>query len=166
MTEMGLRPYKELLPMRRSQVDLANELVHIPDSKTAGGVADMPMTALAKQAFEAQLAETAGIDHLFPSGRRDGAKPHLTNLRKTWARTLKKAGVPYFSLYELRHTFATRLSAGGVADHFVSQALRQEDATVFRRYSQAKLEMLRQALGRLDRRANEREEDFGTAKAS
>ena len=31
----------------------------------------------------------------------------------------KKAGVPYFALYELRHTFATRLSAGGVADHMV-----------------------------------------------
>jgi integrase len=64
-------------------------------------------------------------------------------------------------MYELRHTFATRLSAGGVADHFVAQALRQDDSADFKRYSQAKLEMLREALGRLDRRANER--SLGTA---
>ncbi len=78
----------------------------------------------------------------------------MTNLRKVWAGTLKKAGVPYFAPYELRHTFATRLSAGGVADHMVTQMLRQGDAEVFKLYSQAKL---REALAKLDRQANERE---------
>lgn len=34
-----------------------------------------------------------------------------------------------------RHTFATRLSAGGVADHFVTQLLRQGDSAVFKRYN-------------------------------
>jgi len=54
-----------------------------------------------------------------------------------------------------RHTFATRLSAGGVADHFVTQMLRQGDSDVFKRYSQAKLNMMREALAKLDRQANE-----------
>lgn len=80
----------------------------------------------------------------------------MTNLRKVWAGTLKRAGVPYFALYELRHTFATRLSAGGVADHMVTQMLRQGDANVFKLYSQAKLGMMREALAKLDRKANER----------
>jgi integrase len=79
---------------------------------------------------------------------------------------LRRAGVAHFSLYELRHTFATRLSAGGVADHFVTQMLRQGDAGVFKRYSQAKLNMMREALARLDRKANEHSETFGTAKPS
>ncbi len=56
----------------------------------------------------------------------------MTWLRKVWVATLEKAGVPYFSIYELRHTFATRLSAGGVADHMVTQMLRQGDADVFK----------------------------------
>ncbi|MGH9654616.1 MAG: hypothetical protein ACRD6B_14260 [Bryobacteraceae bacterium] len=47
----------------------------------------------------------------------------------------KKAVVPYFSLYELRHTLATRLSAGGLADRMVMQMLRQGDAEVFKLYS-------------------------------
>ena len=45
-------------------------------------------------------------------------------------------------------SFATRLSAGGVADHMVTQMLRQEDAEVFRLYSQAKLGMMREALAK------------------
>ena len=79
---------------------------------------------------------------------------------------MRRAGVPYFSLYELRHTFATRLSAGGVADHFVTQMLRQGDSGVFKRYRQAKLNMMREALARLNRRANEHGGNFGTGRAN
>lgn len=163
ISEMGLRPYKELMPMRKAEVDLENRLVHIPDSKTPNGEGDMPMTDLAWQAFKDQIEEAKGSDYLFPTPRR---KPHITNLRKVWAATLQKAKVPYFSLYALRHTFATRLSAGGVADHFVTQLLRQGDAGVFKRYSQAKLNMMREAMGRLDRKANEREAVSGTGKSN
>jgi integrase len=79
---------------------------------------------------------------------------------------VRRAGVPYFTIYELRHTFATRLSSGGVADHFVTMMLRQGDATVFKRYSQAKFNMMREALDRLDRRANEHERSFATARSN
>jgi integrase len=156
IAEMGLRPYKELLPMRKEHVDLENRLVHIPDSKTQSGEGDMPMTDRAWFAFKQQIEESRGSEYVFPSPRSGGRKPHIANLRKAWAATLKRAGVPYFSIYELRHTFATRLSAGGVADHFVTQMLRQSDAGVFKRYSQAKLNMMREALTQLDRAANER----------
>lgn len=163
MTEMGLRPYRELLPMLKSQVDLENRVAHIPDSKTENGIADMPMTEPAYAAFKEQIEQTPGCDYLFPRLTDRGAKPYLCSLKKTWRTALRRAGVPYFSLYELRHTFATRLSAGGVADHFVPLMLRQGDADVFKRYSQAKLNMMREALTKLDRSANERPANFGTA---
>jgi integrase len=155
MVEMGLRPYKELLPMRRDQVDLDNRIVHVPDSKTENGIADMPMTDLAYNAFRERMAEPHGSDYLFPSPSPRATKPYIGSLKKVWGSTLRRAKVPYFSLYELRHTFATRLSAGGVADHFVTQLLRQGDSAVFKRYSQAKLNMMRAALRQLDRHANE-----------
>jgi len=66
----------------------------------------------------------------------------------------------------LRHTFASRLSAGGVSDHFVTLMLRQGDADVFKRYSQAKLNMMREALARLDRNANEHSASSITSKPS
>ncbi len=155
MVEMGLRPYRELLPMRKSQVDLANRLAHLPDSKTPNGIADMPMTERAFVAFKDQVDASEGSDYLFPSTGTTSTKPHLLNVRRSWNATLKRAGVEHFSLYELRHTFATRLSAGGVADHFVTQLLRQGDSAVFKRYSQAKLKMMREALAKLDRGAAE-----------
>ncbi len=166
ISEMGLRPFKELLPIQKCQVDLENRLVHIPDSKTPSGIGDMPMTEPAWAAFKAQMEEASESDYLFPPRTGCTEKPHLTSLRKAWEATLKRAGVPYFPLYELRHTFATRLSAGGVADHFVSQMLRQGDAGVFKRYSQAKFNMMREALGRLDRKANEHPANIGTAKTA
>jgi hypothetical protein len=83
MAEMGLRPYKELLPMRKCQVDLENEVVHIPDSKTTGGIADMPMTPLAKKTFAAQMEEALDSEFLFPSPK-PGRKPYLTTVRKAW----------------------------------------------------------------------------------
>jgi hypothetical protein len=42
-----------------------------------------------------------------------------------------------------------------VADEWVTQRLRQSDAQVFKKYSQMKLKMKREALEKLNRRANE-----------
>ena len=128
MVEMGLRPYRELTPMKKEQVDLQNGIVHLPDSKTVNGIADMPMTERAREAFASQMKQSRDSDYLFPSSRRGSRQPHITPVSKLWDQTLKRAGLPHFSLYELRHTFATRLSAGGVADHFVTQMLRQGDS--------------------------------------
>ena len=51
--------------------------------------------------------------------------------------------------------YATHLSAGGAADEWVTQLLRQGDAKVFKKYSQMKLQMKREALQKLNRKANE-----------
>ena len=63
--------------------------------------------------------------------------------------------VPYFRIYDLRSTYATSLSAGGVADERVRQLLRQTDAKVFKKYSQIKLQMKREAVEKLNRKASE-----------
>jgi len=168
MTEMGLRPYKELLRMRREQVDLENRIVHIPDSKTEAGVADMPMTERVAEAFRERLAEIpADCPWLFPTPVVGSRKPYIQSLKKTWNTTLEKAGVRYFPLYNLRHTFASRLSAGGVADRFVTLLLRQGDATVFKKYSHADLQMKRDALAKLEvQERDSQSEDLGTVRVN
>jgi uncharacterized protein YbjQ (UPF0145 family) len=47
------------------------------------------------------------------------------------------------------------LIAGGVADQWILQMLRQVDSQVFKKYSQMKLQMKREALEKINRRANE-----------
>jgi hypothetical protein len=42
-----------------------------------------------------------------------------------------------------------------LADEWVTQMLRQSDAQVFKKYSQMKLQVKREALVKLNRRANE-----------
>ena len=110
--------------------------------------------AVKKKFCPANQIELAGPGPwLFPSpGSRTG---YQVTFRKTWERVLRRAGVPYFRLYDLRSTHATRLSAGGVADEWVTQMLRQTDAKVFKKYSQMKLQMKREALARINRKANE-----------
>jgi integrase len=155
ITETGLRIYKELIPMRKDQVDLQNAVVWIPDSKTPNGIADVPLTSLAIDAFKNQMAISGPGPFLFPSDLNPSG--HLKKLKTVWTKTLRRAKVPYFRLYDLRSAYATRLSAGGVADEWVTQLLRQSDAQVFKKYSQMKLKMKREALEKLNRRANEME---------
>jgi integrase len=160
VTETGLRIYKELAPMKKEHLDLENGIAWIPDSKTINGVAEVPLTEIAIRAFGRQMALAGPGPYLFPN--RDNPEQHQTTFKTTWRATLRRAGVPYFRIYDLRSTYATRLSAGGVADEFVTQLLRQGDAKVFKKYSQMKLQMKREALGKLNRAANERRKSFGS----
>jgi|SRR5579862_757860 len=153
ITETGLRIYKELVPMKKEQLDLTNAMVWIPDSKTPNGVAEVPLTPLALQAFRDQMRLSPCSPYLFPSDQNPSG--HLRTLKTTWEATLRRAKVSYFRIYDLRSTYATRLSAGGVADEWVTQMLRQGDAQVFKKYSQMKLQMKREALEKLNRHANE-----------
>jgi len=153
IAETGLRVKKELLPMKKDQIDFFNAVLWIPDSKTPNGVAEIPLSKLALEAFRDQLAISGNGEFLFPSDlNKEG---HLRSLRTAWRKALKRAGVPYFRLYDLRSTYATRLSAGGVADEWVIQMLRQGDSQVFKKYSQMKLQMKREALAKINRQANE-----------
>src|SRR2546429_5428880 len=147
--------------MRKEQVDVVNAVVLLPDSKTPNGVAEVPLTEAALAAFKNQIEISGPGPFLFPS------QTNPTGFQKTfknvWARTLRKAGVKYFRLYDLRSTYATRLSAGGVADEWVTQLLRQSDSKVFKKYSQMKLRMQREALEKMNRQANEMTVEVTTA---
>jgi integrase len=153
ITETGLRIYKELIPMKKEQLDFTNATVWIPDSKTPNGVAEVPLTPLAADAFRDQIRLSPCSPYLFPSDQNPSG--HIRTLKTTWEATLRRAKVRYFRIYDLRSTYATRLSAGGVAGEGVTQMLRQGDAQVFKKYSQMKLQMKREALEKLNRHANE-----------
>ena len=154
ITETGLRIRKELLAARKDQVDFCDIIFWIPDSKTPSGRAELPLTELAAEAFRDQIELAGPGDWLFPSS--ESKSGHLESVKKGWRKTLENAGITYFRIYDLRSTFGTRLSAGGVSDEWVTQMLRQGDAKVFKKYSRMKLQMRREALGKLDRLASER----------
>jgi integrase len=122
------------MSMKKDQLDLPNAVVWIPDSKTPNGIAEVPLTPLAVDAFRDQLSIAGDGLFLFPSDLNPTG--HQVELKTVWQKSLRRAKVPYFRIYDLRSTYATRLSAGGVADEWVTQLLRQGDSQVFKRYSQ------------------------------
>jgi len=67
ISESGLRVYKELMGMKKEQVDLENAMVWIPDSKTPNGIAEVPLTELAREAFRDQIRIAGPGTWLFPS---------------------------------------------------------------------------------------------------
>ncbi|MBV8904455.1 MAG: tyrosine-type recombinase/integrase [Acidobacteriia bacterium] len=164
ITETGLRVYKGLMPMKKEQVDVENALAWIPDSKTPNGVAEVPLTDMALAAFRDQIRISGTEAWLFPND--ESSTGYQKSLKTAWRLTLKRAKVPYFRIYDLRSTYATRLSAGGVADEWVTQLLRQGDAKVFKKYSQMKLQMKREALKKINRKANEGHLGFDTERAN
>jgi integrase len=104
ITETGLRVYKELAPMKKEDVDLDNALVWIPDSKTASGVAEVPLTELAVEAVRDQMALAGDGEYLFPNADGTGFQ---ASFRKVWGTTLRRAG-----------KLCTELPAGGVSGPF------------------------------------------------
>ena len=128
-TETGLRVFKELMPTKQEQVDLEKAVVWIPDSKTPNGIAEVPLTDLSLGAFREQI-RISGRTWLFPSDEITSG--HQKTLKTVWHATLRRAKVAYFRIYDLRSTYATSLSAGGVADEWITQLLRQGDAKVFK----------------------------------
>lgn len=103
------------------------------------GIAEVPLTDIAVEAFRCQLAVSGPGPFLFPS--EGNADRYQKTFKTVWHATLRRAGVRYFGFMNLRSTYATRLSAGRVADEFATQLLRQGDAKVFKKYSQMKLQM-------------------------
>jgi integrase len=104
-------------------------------------------------AFRNQLSLAGPGEWLFPGHRTAGQ--HYRSAKGIWRAALRKAGVSYFRIYDLRSTYATRLSAGGVADEWVVQLLRQGNSDVLKKYSQMKLTIKREALQQINRRADE-----------
>jgi len=84
-------------------VDLANRTAWIPDSKTPSGVAEVPLSDLAVEAFRSQMEEAGPGLYLFPAL---GGSGHQKSLEKIWHSTLKRAGNPV--LQDLRSAVDVR----------------------------------------------------------
>jgi integrase-like protein len=82
ITESGLRVYKELMPIRKEQVDLENAVVWIPDSKSPNGIAEVPLTELALEAFRDQIRTSGFGPWLFPS--EENPTGHQITLKTVW----------------------------------------------------------------------------------
>ena len=97
---------------------LDNAVVWIADSKTPNGISEVPLTNVALEAFRGQIRISGPGPWLFPS--HNNPSTHQKTLKTVWHAVLRRAKVPYFRIYDLRSTYATRFerrrSGGRVGD--------------------------------------------------
>jgi integrase len=123
IVETGLRIGKEAFPLEWKDVDLLNGTINIRESKTLAGRRQMPLSDNCKAEL-IQWRNSVGPQfsvYVFPN--LANPKTHVKSVKKSWANTLKAARVNYFPIYNLRATFASRLSAAGAPDVFIAQMM-------------------------------------------
>jgi hypothetical protein len=72
------------------------------------------------------------------------------HVSRKFAHYLRKAKLEGFKLHSLRHTFATNLVSAGVDIYAVSRLLGHSDIRTSLIYAKARMETLREAVGRLE----------------
>jgi len=154
--ETGMRT-GEMLKLRWEDVDLLNDVLQIGRSKTAAGIRAVPISALCRTELLRwrNLVGPKFSEWVFPNFEKR-RHPLQRGGRKAWASTLKKAGLPFFPIYYLRHTFASRLTSAGVSPLTIAQMLGHSSTQIVPRYAQVmdqnrldamkKLEVLRQSI--------------------
>jgi len=133
--ETGLRT-GEMLNLRWKDINFLDDVLHVEKSKTKSGLRVVPLSAGCKTEL-LRWRNLIGPDFsecVFPN--LSNHRHPLQGGRKAWASTLKKAGLPFFPIYYLRHTFASRLTAAGVSPLTIAQMLGHSSTQIVPRYAQ------------------------------
>ncbi|MEH1011727.1 site-specific integrase [Micromonospora sp. CPCC 206060] len=171
---MGLRR-GELLGLRWSDLDLdegtmtiaqtvqrAGGKLHLQDTKTEDSESVLPLpdwtwVALLdhqeRQRRERERLAEVWRDHglVFPSEVGTPMEPR--NLNRHFAALRETADCPDVRLHDLRHTVVSLLMEMGVPPHVVQAIARHADVKItLKIYAHANLDVMRQALGKLDGR--------------
>jgi integrase len=148
--ETGMRSHREALALRWNAIDFANDLIRVKESKTRAGIRNIPVSARCKAEL-LRWREKIGPEFspfVFPNLRTPSSQ--IKDVRHAWEKALKDAGIEYFWIYNLRHTFASRLSAAGVSDLFVAQMIGHSTPSILQKYSKAIDEYRRDAVRKLE----------------
>jgi integrase len=149
--ETGLRSGKEALALKWADVDFLDESIRVRQSKTMAGQRIVPMSSRCN----AELLRWQGLfgpnfsDYVFPKPGRP--ETHLRDVRAAWANALSAAGLEHFWIYDLRHTFASRVIQAGVSHIFVAQIMgHSSSSSILQTYAKAIDEYKRSAISKLE----------------
>jgi integrase len=151
IVETGMRSHREALALLWDAINFANDSVRVRESKTPGGHQKRPAYREVQKTELLRWREMLGPEFspfVFPNMWAP-ARPR-NDIRHAWAKALKDAGLDHFWIYNLRHTFGSRLSAAGVSDLFVAQMIGHSSPGILQRYSKAIDEYRRDAVRKLE----------------
>jgi integrase len=150
LVETGLRVGKEALPLKWTDIDVTNGTLCVRESKTVAGRRMAPLSDYCKGELLRwrELTGPEYSEYVFFNDRNPSA--HLLELPKTWKRALKKANIEYFPIYNLRHTFATRMQEAGTTPVTLAQMMGHSSTGIIQTYAKVLDEYRRDAVKKLE----------------
>jgi len=146
--ETGMRP-EEVFRTKHENVHLDRRYVFVPNGKTRFARRNVPLTDAAVEVLARRLDATEG-PLLFPS-QGDPTRP-LGSVQRQHEAALKEAGIqPRFRLYDLRHTFGSRLAMAGVDLPTLKELMGHSHISTTMRYVHPTPEHKRDAIRKLER---------------
>jgi integrase len=151
LVQTGGRTYSEGFRLRWDQVDWEHRLIRLGnDVKTAGSSEPLPLSDLAFRVLRGWKEELGSTSpYIFPSPSKPGHP--IRSVKTAWKATLRRAGVPHFPIYNLRHAFCTRLS-WVAPDAVIQRAMRHTSPETKRHYQLGMVEQVREAMERANQR--------------
>ncbi len=128
----GLRQ-DELLSLEWNRVNLFRKTILIQKTKN-GKPKTIPLNTVALDVLNRRL-KVKSIKNDLVFFNKSGNKIHNSNLRLSFYRVMRKAGIKDFRWHDLRHTFATRLAQADVDLYKISKLLGHKDIKMTQRYS-------------------------------
>ena len=145
MLLQGLRP-DEVMRVQVADVDLAAGTLRVRDGKTKAARRTLTLTGEARSILAARSKKAGVSGWLFP-GKTKGTR--LTKLNGSHDKILEQTGLS-FCLYDLRHTFATRLAAAGVDSFTLAAILGHSGVRCVSRYVHPSAEHQAEAMRRYE----------------
>ncbi len=125
--DTGMRPYREVCPMRWEYVDWTNRQYYVYSSKSKKGRRWVP---LSDRAYQLLLARYKGQNEgwVFPARNKQSKTGHTTTVYKAYEKARIAAGIPEnVVLYCGRHTFGTLAMAESRNPAAVRDAMGHEE---------------------------------------
>ena len=155
----GMRP-DEVACLRKEDVDLERGQVHIRKGKTSAARRALDLVNESRQILAKRMGGSS--PWIFPSKRKPGQ--HVTRLNNAHDRVCQiaaKDGMPFkFVMYDLRHTFATRMAQVGVDLATLAAILGHNSIRIVERYVHPVAEHKRMAMGRYEKFQEELQEQM------
>ena len=130
----------EIFALRREDVDLNNNIIHVADSKS-GKRRDIPVGQGLTNELHLHLRKH---EHDLVFARPDGA-PWRSWLKESWSTACSEAKLEVVRFHDLRHSFASHAIMGGASMFAVQELLGHSTLTMTRRYAHLAPGALREA---------------------
>jgi len=139
----GLRR-SEILRLRWADIDFDNDVLIVRKSKSRAGAGRLAyLNTLLRSTLQQWRQQVQG-EWVFPSPKNP--QEHVGDIKHSFYRAVKIAGIPHLTFHQARHTFCTRLDAAGVSLSVIQELAGHASITVTRHYLHPAKELKRKAV--------------------